>query len=983
MDDNFNFNSNILDSLSNPESLICSAEDCPKYMLSQENSFTIITQNIRSAWCNFHSFSTLLTRIGLLPDIIVLTECWLSVNNSAPPLDGYYTYITSNYILQNDGVIVYIRSDISSQSYEPKFQDANCLVSIIESTAIVSIYRSPSYKSIENFLDSLSSLLGSLLRYKNIVLVGDINIDITPMSTDRHAEEYLNMTHSLGFWPSHTIPTRVNSCLDHVLVRSNNATTTLVIKSSITDHDSILFSLKSDLKKFKPCTTVPKIIFPAISKDLSNLNFSPILESNDCNIATDYLVRCISDIVTKNTIYVKIPRRKVVLKQWMTPGLLRCVKHRDKLHSEVRKDPDNYLLKLTYSRYRNFCGKLIKKIKRQYDRNELESASNLGIKKTWEAINSITHRKPKKDSAQDILKSDSSPTVAVNKTNSFFANVGKNLAEKIANLDIPRRHSPPAELPNSFTMIPTDQFEINATIDSLKLLGSVGWDGISSKVIKQNKEYLISPLTHICNLALTTGIFPTAFKKAIIIPVYKAGDRTLINNYRPISILPTLSKILERLLNNRLVSYLESMSILSPNQFGFRSGKSTADAVSQLTNFIATNLDKGKKCLGIFLDLAKAFDTVSVPKLLCKLESVGVRGVPLDLFRDYLTDRVQVVRVGNYVSDPLPVTYGVPQGSILGPTLFLLYINELCSIDLLKGKIVTFADDTALLFQGDDWNDTFNCAQIGFNIINNWLLINSLTLNADKTKYMSFSIRKPRKSIQSLKIRAHICPGDASSASQDCNCTLLESVDKIKYLGVVIDCNLTFKYHIANLTLRIRRLMAIFSTLRHVANPCLLKMVYFTLCQSILTYCINSWGGTFKTYLLPLERAQRAILKVSSFKPIRYPTSDLFRECGVLTVRQLYIQCAIIRYHSSTHYSPSCATIATRRSHNISKTEGFKTCFINRLETYLGGFLYNVANKLYNIHALNKFEIKRILLNWLKPLNYEETEKLLISPLRG
>ncbi|KAG7295150.1 hypothetical protein JYU34_022109 [Plutella xylostella] len=983
MDDNFTLNTNILDNLANPSALVCCPEDCPKYLTTMDKSLTILTQNIRSAWCNFDSFSTVLARIGLLPDVVVLTECWLSINHHPPPLDGYIASISNNNTLQNDGVIVYIKNNIPSQSFEPSFHEANCLVTIIESTAIVSIYRSPSYKSIDKFLASINSLLESLRKYKNQIIIGDINIDIKPNSNDRHAEDYLNMLSFHGFWPSHTVPTRDKSCLDHVIVKSVNTTLTLVMETTITDHDTILFSLNSDLVTRKRDMTNPKINYAAVSDELSNVDFGPIMDSEDCNFATDYMVRCVSEIVARNTTLVKIPRNKVALKPWMTPGLLRCVKHRDKLHLKLKRDPDNTVLRITYCRYRNFFGKLIKKMKKQYNRCELEHAGNSGLKKTWEVINKITNRKSKSVSAQDILSSESSAVVAINKTNAFFANIGKNLADKIAvkHKDVVPQYSCQLTSPSdSLSLSPTDPYEISLVIDSLKPLGSVGWDNIPAAVVKQNKMLLIGPLAHICNLSFTSGKFPTAFKKAIIIPVHKTGDRALVNNYRPISILPTLSKILERLLNKRLVAFLESRSLLSANQFGFRSGKSTADAVSQLTNFIASGLDSGKKCLGIFLDLAKAFDTVSVPLLIRKLEHSGVRGIPLELFGDYLSNRVQVVRIGKLVSDPLPVTYGVPQGSILGPTLFLLYVNELCNLPLHKGKIVTFADDTALLFQGENWIDTFNSAQIGFDKVNAWLLSNTLTLNADKTKYMTFSIRKPRVINPSFKILAHTCFNRPTT--QGCDCPNIDQVNEIKYLGVIIDSKLTFKSHIAALTVRVRRLMAIFGTLRHIADPRLLKMVYYTLCQSILTYCITSWGGTCKTFLLPLERAQRAILKVSTFKPIRFPTAKIHKECGILTVRQLFIMNSILRIHSTTVFPSSTISCSSRRSYAVVSTDFYKTSFAKRFEFYLGGYLYNLANKLHSIHTLNRYEVKSILFKWLLPLNYVESENLLISVYR-
>lgn len=185
--------------------------------------------------------------------------------------------------------------------------------------------------------------------------------------------------------------------------------------------------------------------------------------------------------------------------------------------------------------------------------------------------------------------------------------------------------------------------------------------------------------------------------------------------------------------------------------------------------------------------------------------------------------------------------------------------------------------------------------------------------------------------------------------------------------------------------MRVRRLMSIFSSLRHIADPRLLKLVYFTLCQSILIYCIASWGGTFKTYLLPLERAQRAILKVATFRKKRYSTTELYQNCGVLTVRKLFIFNTILRTHKRVFLNPLSLNkpCSSRRSSNIFSTCSYKTFFVHRFQCYLAGFLYNLANKLHFIYKCNSFEAKSVLIKWLFSLDYDETEKLLSSPLRG
>lgn len=487
----------------------------------------------------------------------------------------------------------------------------------------------------------------------------------------------------------------------------------------------------------------------------------------------------------------------------------------------------------------------------------------------------------------------------------------------------------------------------------------------------------MDPITFICNICLSTGVFPTDLKKSLIHPIHKSGSRDCVNNYRPISILPALSKILEKVINKQLINYLESKKLLSENQYGFRSGRSTNDAVHQLTDTIVTKLDEKRKVLTIFLDLAKAFDTVSAPLLLKKLEHLGIRGTQLRLFHSYLSGRMQRVVVDEWLSDNCEINIGIPQGSILGPTLFLVFINDLCQLNLDNCKIITFADDTALLFYGDTWEEVYRSAQIGFAKVISWLNNNFLTLNTDKTKYITFSLTNNYYiHNSSLNITAHSC---SNYSSNTCACPKLQRVDSIKYLDVMIDKNLNFNIHTDLLSKRVRKLIFIFKNLRRVADAKVLKAVYFALCQSLLTYCITIWGGASKSAMIKVERAQRAVLKVAHSLPFFHPTSDLYKKCKVLTVRQLFVIQTVLRQHSRMKYSSSL----NAHKRNISKvcaTKLCKTSLSHRHFCFLSSYLYNKLNSTLNIYPLTKAKCKQVLTSYLLSHGYDSTENLLIVP---
>ena len=254
------------------------------------------------------------------------------------------------------------------------------------------------------------------------------------------------------------------------------------------------------------------------------------------------------------------------------------------------------------------------------------------------------------------------------------------------------------------------------------------------------------------------------------------------------------------------MNYLETNNLLSTNQFGFRKNKSTSDAALKLITGIVHKLNRRKKCLTVFLDLAKAFDTVPLPCLLSKLERLGIRDLQLQLFHSYLSGRSQRVKIDKYLSDELPIAYGVPQGSVLAPTLFLVFINDLCNIKLNAGNIVSFADDTAITFFDNSWSSLQTTAQKGFDAVRSWLMSHSLTLNASKTKLISFSLNITSQPSTPVTLPAHTC----QLMTPNCNCPLITSTDTIKYIGITLDKHLNFKAHTTLLTGRVCKLIYFF-----------------------------------------------------------------------------------------------------------------------------------------------------------------------------
>lgn len=920
----------------------------------------------------------MLARLKFDCDIIVLSECWLSKVSSLPTIEGYSSHKTSRNYNQNDGVVVMINDRHNFEVEEPHFVEANCLVIKFGTNhvAIIAIYRSPSFKNLDNFLSSLNDLLDKLSHFCNIVITGDININI--LNDDANSSAYLDITSFYGLLPAIYSPTRGKNCLDHVIVRTNQSAITFNLQTTISDHNAILFCLNyKKSRKARDIKVIKKINWEGAVRDCSGIDFGLIYNEVDPNSATSMFVNMMSDLILKHTLILKIPRNKTLLKPWITTGLLRCIRNRDMMHLKTKKESNNLILCSTYKRYRNFCNNLLKKLKRQYEKDQLLMAKD-NSKKLWTTIKTITnYSKEKNINSQDLLSANSSPKSSINAANEFFASVGSRLAQSIPPTPPFRNISEHKEISscNSFVLLKVDCGEVKRIILNLKCDCRAGWDNISSGFLQRVVDFVAPVLTMLINRCLEAGVFPNALKKSILVPIHKAGDTDCVNNYRPISILTSLSKIFERIINSRLIKYLESKKLLSPSQYGFRADKSTDDALHDFTTFLVRKMDANEKCITIFLDLAKAFDTVCISKLLNKLNCMGIRGKQLDLFADYLSGRSQCVSIGEHVSDDLEVTYGVPQGSILGPTLFLCYINELCQLQIQDCKIISYADDTTLTFVGDTWEEAYTKAQAGFNTVCHWLAANSLTLNSDKTKLMQFSIRNPPENAFNVyQIFAHKC--SVPPVSQCSNCPLIKAAKSIRYLGVTFDNRLSFGEHIHNIAQKVRKLTYIFRKLRHVADRKTLIMVYYALIQSIVTYCITTWGGTDKTKLLKLERAQRLILKVTFFKPRLFSTWKLYQDTGVLTVRQLFILFSVLRQHKDLlAFKPDI--INKRRHYAVIKTYKTKTSFAQRFYNFIGPRLYNQINKFKKTSNCSTQQFKRKVTSWLLELDYQKTEELL------
>ena len=370
------------------------------------------------------------------------------------------------------------------------------------------------------------------------------------------------------------------------------------------------------------------------------------------------------------------------------------------------------------------------------------------MKKTWEGIRKIVNIKKTSPKISQLNIGgkiiDDDKELATN-FNNFFVNVGPNTEASIPKVP---NISPSKFLKNrnqiNFVIAHISNEEILDIINSLENK-TTGPFSIPVKLLSLIPDLIIIPLAYIINMSLLTGVYPDLLKVVKVIPIHKGGSTQDVNNYRPISLLSIFDKIIEKIMHNRLYTFLELHNILFRNQFGFRKNNSTVHTLVQITEMIKASIDSGKYGCGIFIDLRKAFDTVNHEILLTKLEHYGIRGNLLNWFMSYLTNCKQYVSINGESSVPLDINCGVPQGSVLGPLLFLLYINDLPNTSNVL-NFYLFTDDTNIYYESNSLQEFEKTINKELNKLFLWLNINRLSLNIDKTNFLIFHpFNKPMK----------------------------------------------------------------------------------------------------------------------------------------------------------------------------------------------------------------------------------------------
>ena len=467
----------------------------------------------------------------------------------------------------------------------------------------------------------------------------------------------------------------------------------------------------------------------------------------------------------------------------------------------------------------------------------------------------------------DILSDDNEIAEALNK---HFATVGKKIDESLPN-HIPQQSNnrgPTRSNPcsSSFFLAPITPGIVKTIIESMKNKSS-HIDTYPIKIIKSLSDIVSPIICNIINDSFETGYFPNFCKTAKVIPLFKSGEKTDVQNYRPISILPIFSKIIEKVVHHQLYGFLQRNHILSPNQYGFRKKLSTSDAITDMLQFLYDKLDNGYTVISFFLDFSKAFDSVNHNILLDKLKFYGIRGVPHNWFKSYLRNRSQFVATNNISSSVENI-----QWSNLGPLLFLLFINDFpnCS-NFFKFNL--FADDSTLTcsFENFDPVSIPTVLEHELSKINDWLLLNRIKVNSQKSHFLIFSYRK-KINLNPIKF------GD----------NFLSQCESTKFLGIYIDDHLTFKEHIDHILKKVNKAVGILFKLNYFFPQNILVSLYNTLILPYFNYGIISWHNSSQYALNRLVTCQKKAVRAICSLEYNAHTNDHFKELKLLKLSDIY-----------------------------------------------------------------------------------------------
>jgi hypothetical protein len=839
---------------------VTSVDEAINSMSCSDSAIKILQLNIRGI-CDINKFHLLCAYIGRFKfplDAIILSEVKLT---SSHPIDVYsivgYSQISC---LRNDrkggGIIVFLRSSlhvIESFTCSNQFEKIRATIETDNTKiCLLAYYRAPG-TDVKLFLEDLEKEFSS--NNNKTILAGDLNINSRCLSVRHHPEDnlscqYEELLSSYNFKVTNNMPTRLASMrnIDHLAVNFHDTreiqNVTIETDPAFTDHNMVLTSIKElgNSSRVQGKITKSRIIYEKLGRNFTNVS-SQVLQCDNPDVILDIMVKEIQACTEKSSIWSTFRlKHKENIGQWTSEETLTLMREKDRALSKRRKKPSSSKIA---ERLQNVSKSLLISNRKDVARYIKWKFSSKDSKKMWNCLNSVLGRKKNCDPPLTINHnnvSSSNPDEISNIFNNFFSSCATDVLKTLESSGEPTVETSPLE---SMKLDPPGIQEIATIIKTMKNNSAPGHDGITPKVIKCLSKELLPLIHHLTSCIFETGLYPVGLKIATITPIFKSGNKSNVDDYRPISVLPILNKIVERIIHRRLQKFCcDHLNLLYSHQFGFRARSNTTVAALELCNMIQRGIDEKKIVSVVFMDLKKAFDIVDHEILLAILEMYGIRGKVLDILRSYLSNRLQMVKIGDSRSSLKPITAGVVQGSCLGPLLYLLFINAIGSLKI-HGKLFLFADDSAMVTFHNREDEIQATVKEDMRKVIEFFTKRKILLNSSKTNFMLFTKRQAN-----LPTSVQLTPD-----------VTIFRVCSAKYLGLTINETLRWNDHIQNTTGKVASATGALWKLRRVLPFEAKKLIYNSLIETFFNYMSVIWGMSPATALSNIQVIQNRALR--------------------------------------------------------------------------------------------------------------------------
>ena len=958
--------------------------------LGEAKGVKMVHLNVRSIVKKIDQLRILLN--GSKIDILTISESWLKphIHSDLVSISGFEhlrldrsTKIKSRK--RGGGLLTYVNSKHSSLC-EPlvELNKSNEYIEVqwvlihrpqCKNVVVCNVYRPPSgdLKKAVNYLEECVKTIN--MSKVDLFILGDLNVNYKNRATPNFKKlHFFAQSNGLTQYIKNTTRNtdKSKTLIDLAMSNSKSVNCSGTLEHFISDHQPIYLVHKkgrdvrhSEIFKGRSYRNYNKDLF---TSKLLAIDWDSYYELDSPGQAWDFLLKSL-EVILDEMCPVRTFKVKNYRPDWITNELLEQIKDRDYFYKKAKKldDKDSWNIA---KHLRNATNSNIRQAKKEFILNELKENEN-NCKKFWKTIRKVVPS-GSSSSSQDILLKDKGSKIDKSEVagfiNDYFINVGNVPGQgtcspkpgQSTSFTKPGNVPPCLDLTEEGEPVCLDELEpailkeieVHRAVREINISKSSGVDNVSSFAIKEAFLKLIPEVTLMYNLSLQNSEFPAAWKKALVIPIPKAGDSTQVKNYRPISLLPLPGKILERLVHSQLSEHLESLELLAPEQHGFRKKHSTIHSAAQVTNFISSKMDSKLPTLVTYIDFRKAFDCVQHPILLDKLSHLNLSDSFVNWIRSYLAAREQRV-LANGIFSASQYRQGVPQGSVLGPLFYIVYANDL--IKTVKNcEIALYADDTILFTANNNFQKSLDCMQHDIDAIAGWCNTNGIMANTEKTKVMIFG------STSSLK---HIPPFDLTFDN-----TSLQQVLSYKYLGLTLDNQLNYSLHVSKVIASVSGKLKQFQRMRGFLSAALL--VYKCMLLPVLEYGDVFLSAATAVNRKKLQTLQNKGLRCALNKGLETSSESLHTEANILKLKYRREQHLLnLMYDwsldSAKLKSKSKGGVVTRSSSKrqlrVKKpnTEKFKKAL-----TYRGPKKWNALPT--DIHQItDKAALKRSIANWV------------------